>query len=58
MRRRQLIDAQWKFIEPYLSIGRSGPYSERDSRSRPRLRLRLGTAIKTPTGELHDPYGR
>ncbi len=27
--RRQLTDAQWKFIEPYLPIGRYGPYPER-----------------------------
>ncbi|RKS97250.1 transposase [Streptomyces sp. 3211.6] len=29
MTRRQLTDAQWKFIEPYLPIGRYGPYPER-----------------------------
>jgi transposase len=27
--RRQLTDAQWKFIEPYLPIGKYGPYPER-----------------------------
>jgi transposase len=27
--RRQLTDGQWKFIEPYLPIGRYGPYPER-----------------------------
>jgi transposase len=27
--RRQLTHAQWKFIEPYLPIGRYGPYPER-----------------------------
>lgn len=27
--RRQLTNAQWKFIEPYLPIGRYGPYLER-----------------------------
>ncbi len=27
--RRQLTNAQWKFIEPYLPIGRYGPYPER-----------------------------
>ncbi len=29
MTRRQLTHAQWKFIEPYLPIGRYGPYPER-----------------------------
>ena len=29
MTRRQLTDGQWKFIEPYLPIGRYGPYPER-----------------------------
>ncbi|KIF05304.1 transposase [Streptomyces sp. RSD-27] len=29
MTRRQLSNAQWKFIEPYLPIGRYGPYPER-----------------------------
>ncbi|MET7665753.1 transposase, partial [Streptomyces sp. NPDC005463] len=29
MTRKQLTDAQWKFIEPYLPIGRFGPYPER-----------------------------
>ncbi|MET8221305.1 transposase, partial [Streptomyces hirsutus] len=29
MTRRQLTDEQWKFIEPYLPIGRFGPYPER-----------------------------
>lgn len=29
MTRRQLADAQRKFIEPYLPIGRYGPYPER-----------------------------
>ncbi|WP_239484488.1 IS5 family transposase [Streptomyces sp. CS081A] len=29
MTRRQLTDAQWKFIEPYLPIGKYGPYPER-----------------------------
>lgn len=28
MTRRQLTHAQWKFIEPDLPIGRSGPYPE------------------------------
>lgn len=27
--RRQLTDEQWKLIEPYLPIGRFGPYPER-----------------------------
>lgn len=27
--RRQLTHTQWKFIEPYLPIGRYGPYPER-----------------------------
>ncbi|THA43898.1 IS5 family transposase [Streptomyces sp. A1136] len=29
MTRRQLTNAQWKFIEPFLPIGRYGPYPER-----------------------------
>ncbi|MFE4356718.1 transposase, partial [Kitasatospora sp. NPDC056800] len=29
MTRRQLTDEQWKLIEPYLPIGRFGPYPER-----------------------------
>ncbi|CAO0831479.1 hypothetical protein GCM10010298_67970 [Streptomyces microflavus] len=29
MTRRQLTHAQWKFIEPFLPIGRYGPYPER-----------------------------
>lgn len=29
MTRSQLTDVQWKFIEPYLPIGRYGPYPER-----------------------------
>lgn len=29
MTRRQLTNAQWNFIEPYLPIGRYGPYPER-----------------------------
>ncbi len=29
MTRRQLTDVQWQFIEPYLPIGRYGPYPER-----------------------------
>jgi transposase len=29
MTRAQLTDEEWKFIEPYLPIGRFGPYPER-----------------------------
>ncbi|MFJ5677612.1 transposase, partial [Streptomyces sp. NPDC093097] len=29
MTQRQLTDAEWEFIEPYLPIGRFGPYPER-----------------------------
>ncbi|MGP3636857.1 transposase, partial [Streptomyces sp. 24-1644] len=29
MTRRQLTNVQWKFIEPYLPIGRYGPYPQR-----------------------------
>ncbi|MFD9902713.1 IS5 family transposase [Streptomyces sp. NPDC059063] len=29
MTRAQLTDAEWEFIEPYLSIGRYGPFPER-----------------------------
>ncbi|MFF3128795.1 transposase, partial [Streptomyces sp. NPDC057908] len=29
MTRAQLTDQEWTFIEPYLPIGRFGPYPER-----------------------------
>lgn len=39
--RRQLTHTQWKFIEPYLPIGRYGPYPER-------LREQFGGDLAAP----------